>query len=459
MRRLGNIPNLNRSSAILCTLLVISVFNISSASASDQIDKPIVQVEGNSCKAGNYCEQDWGLAIGLRYAEIPYVTGDGDQTVADIVPLMFFDNEYIYIRGLEGGVKIINTDQWNLNAMLRYRFFDIPADYQNIVRGSAWDGGFTLRYLTGPGAIRADLMADGDSRAYIDIGFESQIGDEYASIYPYIGLRVKSSDFNTAYYGFEQDYIGAGTEIIGHLEGRYHLTGNLYAIGRLSGTILDSDARNSRFVSESSAWQAYAGIAFFNNPDKPHKTSIRNNSYIRIAHGDATPSNLGEIVTGTIEDDVYNNKLTSLFYGYPLTDDLFSLPLDIYLVPGLVYHHSSSVQNHFYEYVIGIKADYTFNWPVRWRIGAAEGLSYASDITYIERSDLESSGYRPSKLLNYLDFTVDVNIGDIINSNSWRNTWLGYSIHHRSGIFETGSQFGRIKGGSNYTTFYLQHHF
>jgi outer membrane protein len=37
--------------------------------------------------------------------------------------------------------------------------------------------------------------------------------------------------------------------------------------------------------------------------------------------------------------------------------------------------------------------------------------------------------------------------------------WFGYSLHHRSAIFETSSAFGRIKGGSNYNSLYLQYHF
>ena len=406
-----------------------------------------------------YAEQDWGIGMGMRYAEIPYATGTGDRTVADVVPLLFFENDYFYIRGMEGGVKIINNEQWKLNAILRYRWFDIPADVQNEVKGAAWDGGAQIRYKMGDWDLRTELMSDGDANPYADVGFDTTMGDKYATFYPYVGLRFKSSDFNTKYYGFDQESVSGGVDLRAQVEGRYHLTSNLYAIGRLGGTVLDSNARNSSFVQESATWDLYAGIAFFNNPDKPRKRSLRNNAYFRLAHGEATPSNLGEIIKFNKEKDIYENKLTSVFYGHPLTDDLFGLPLDIYLTPGLVYHHNSEVQENFYEYVLAIKADYTVKLPWRLRFGVAEGLSYSSQISYIERTELEKKGYRPSKLLNYLDFTFDLNIGDVFKANSWRNTWLGYSIHHRSGIFETGSQFGRIKGGSNYTTFYLQHHF
>ena len=91
-----------------------------------------------------------------------------------------------------------------------------------------------------------------------------------------------------------------------------------------------------------------------------------------------------------------------------------------------------------------------------WRIGAAEGLSWIEEVTYIENENMESKGYRPSQLMNYLDFTLDVNLGDLFRSSSLENAWLGFSIHHRSSIFESASQFGRIKGGSNYPSLYIQ---
>ena len=439
----------------LVCILLIPVSTLAQESASTTETKTS---EEKSKQEREYAEQDWGLAMGLRYAEIPYVTLNGDRTVADVVPLMFFDNKYVFIRGLEGGVKIINKEQYKLNAILRYHFFDIPAEYQNQVSGT-WDGGVQFRFKTGEWDLRTELMTDGDGNPYVDLGFDASMGDKYASYYPYIGLRFVSSGYNTKYYGFNREYIDSGVEFHAYIEGRYHLISNLYMIGRLGGTVLGSAARNSIYVQEGSTWEAYAGIAFFNNPDKPRNNTLTNNAYLRLAYGDATPSNLGDILQGDKEPDPYNNKLASLFYGYPLTDELFGLPLDIYLTPGLVHHLPSEVQESFLEYVLAIKAYYTFKMPVRVRFGLAEGLSYSSQINYIEETELAGKGYRPSKLLNYLDFSVDVNIGDIFSSNSLRNTWFGYSIHHRSGIFETGSQFGRIKGGSNYTTLYIQQHF
>lgn len=61
--------------------------------------------------------------------------------------------------------------------------------------------------------------------------------------------------------------------------------------------------------------------------------------------------------------------------------------------------------------------------------------------------------------LDQIDFSLDVNLGDLIQVPALKYTWLGCSIHHRSAIFESASQFGRIKGSNNYNTDYLQFHF
>ncbi len=105
---------------------------------------------------------------------------------------------------------------------------------------------------------------------------------------------------------------------------------------------------------------------------------------------------------------------------------------------------------------MAIKAFYEVDWPTKWRIGVAEGLSYVNNITYIEQTELDEKGYEPSNLLNYIDLSLDVNLGDLFNVRALDRAWFGYSIHHRSAIFEKASQFGRIKGGSNYNTLYVQ---
>ena len=59
----------------------------------------------------------WGIAMGLRIARIPYPASDED--VADVIPLFFYDNKYVFLRGLNVGIKLLNKDEWKVRMIGR----------------------------------------------------------------------------------------------------------------------------------------------------------------------------------------------------------------------------------------------------------------------------------------------------------------------------------------------------
>jgi len=417
------------------------------------------EAEENSKKI--FHEQTWGIGALFRNAEIPFDT-EADN-VTSFVPMMFYQGETFFIRGMEGGAHLYQQDDWKVNAIARMRFFDIPAEYQNQVQGDTFDLGIQWRKTTEKNSFfDVELFSDLEGNPYGNVSKSWHFQYNSWEFMPKISARYKSASFNSHYFSLEQltnQRIGAGVDLNANIETRYHVASNFYLLGSIGATVLDSNAYEADIIDQRWQSEVYLGFAFFNDITKAKNTNLKNHGYLRVAHGWATPSNIGDILAGDTVKDEYNNKLTSIFYGLPLTDDLFSFPIDIYLTTGFVWHWNSEVQDSEQEYVLAIKAYYTIPWPVRWRLGIAEGLSYVSDVTYIERSEMERKGYRPSELMNAIDFSVDVNLGDIFNVRALKETWLGYSIHHRSSIFESASQFGRIKGGSNYNTFYLQFDF
>ena len=400
----------------------------------------------------------WGVALGVRSALIPY--SSEVERVNDVVPLLYYDNnEVFFIRGLTAGIRFYNLEQLQLAAIGRYRFFDIPADFQNETQGNAVDVGLQFKYRFTPqfnGDIEVLNDRHGRVHANVVANYDWHRGDWELS--PSARLRWKSDSFNNFYYGLNIDKPGSGFDVNLALDARYHVANNFYLIGRASLTALEQDARQSSVISRDVQNELFLGIAFFNDKKKPRAASLESKPYVRVAHGWATPSNLGDILKFKSESDPDNNQLSSVFYGLPVSDTLLTLPLSVYITPGVVYHHNSEVQDNSSEYVLALKVYYQINWPVKWRLGFAEGFSYAREITYVERTELEAKGYRPSNLLNYLDLSLDVSLADIFNSAAMKQWWLGYSLHHRSGIFQTSSAFGRIKGGSNYNTVYLQYH-
>ncbi len=404
-------------------------------------------------------EQQWAVGMVARVASIPFATGES-RTVSTLVPLIYYEGKRFYMRGIEGGFRLYHTGDWQFSALGRLRFFDIPQEYQNQVQGDNVDWGLQARYQPFPWSyLNLELLSDwhgnfsGNARLGLDIytgGF---------NIDPFLQARIKSKKFNSYYYGLNQIKINGGIELSTGIIVDYHLLSNFYLFGAAQLTLLDRPVRNSEFVSADLHGQVFFGIGVSNDRSKPRKEELKTEAYLRLSHGFATPSDLSNIIKFNATRDTFNNQMTSIFYGHPLTDELFSLPLDVYITSGFVWHWDSEVQTNCQELVIAIKLYYTIKWPIRWKLGAAEGLSWVNRIPYVEKSEMENKGYRPSNLLNFLDFSIDFNIGDIFGGKDLKQFWLGYGIHHRSAIFEKAQQFGRIRGGSNFQTFYVQYHF
>ncbi len=466
----------------------------------------ILSVFTLSAHAYEVPEKDWGIAMGIRNAKIPYPAKE--ERVNDVVPLMFYDGDIFFIRGLTGGAKLYNKDKWQFSLIGRYRYFDIPAEFQNLVRGNALDIGGELKYrINNDFETNFEIMTDDESRYYSALNARYSWESGSWELFPYATLRFKSADFNNHYFGLDgfpdpdnppgtiDNKIGSGFDLTLGSEIRYHVISNFYLIGRAQLTTLDSDTRSSPTIDSGTYGEAYVGIAFFNDKTRRKSSSLQAKPYIRVAHGWATPSNISTILSFDWEDDEQNNQLTSLFYGHPIADSLFGVEaLDIYMTLGYVYHHSSDPYSQTLapgkgintpelaglgnnpcdgvtdctitydrqptnEYVLGVKAYYNINWPVHWRLGIAEGLSYIETVSNIEQREMDRKGYRSSNLVNYLDFTADFSLGDTFGVKEMSDLYFGVGVHHRSSIFETSSAFGRIKGGSNYNSLYLQYHF
>lgn len=441
---------------LLCLILLISP--LSSASEQTSESSSVDSQQPLSAELLAIPEPDWGIAIGVRTARIAFDTDD--RVVHDFVPKMYYEGDYVFLRGEHGGLRFYQKQNYSFSVLGRYRYFDIPKQYQNQFKGTKIDLGLQFEYLLKEYTpLQFELMSDSNGHPYANVNLLYQIDYNNFDIELSSRLRYKSSEFNNTYYGLNND-IGSDFDAKFGIETRYHVYSNLFLLAEADINVLANDTYNSEFIDSRTQGEFYLGFGFFNDKHNRGKLTLPDNHYLRWAFGWGTPSNIGEIIGGNTETDEYNNRLTSLFYGIPIAESLFSLPIQLYVTPGFAYHLESDVQDPIAEYILAIKAYYTFNWPIRWRFGFAEGLSYVSSLTYLEQLEIEEKGYENgSNLLNYLDFSLDLNLGDTFNAPSLDKVWLGYSIHHRSAIFESSSMFGRIKGGSNYNTIYLQWHF
>ncbi len=410
--------------------------------------------------ADEYSDQAWGAGAVGRVASIPYADeAVEDEDVSNFVPLLFYENEHIYLHGLTYGIKLYDIDNLHFSALSRVRFLDIPEVYQNRVQGDTIDYGLRGRYFIQKNQyFDIEIMENNDHNSHLNLTYSSNLAYNDLFLEPSITARLKDEQFNTQYYGLDRETIKADADLSVGIDLKYHIYSNLYFLAGAKATILGANVQKSAVTDEDYAYNVTAGIGILNSKNRPFFDVDEMKPYLRLAHGWATPSNIGEVLAGDTVTDVHNNQLTSIFYGHPVSKTLFNQPIEVYLTPGLVFHHHSHVQESLQEADLAFKCYYTLPIPkVDLRLGLAEGFSYVSRPTYIEAVEMEQKGYYNSKTMLYLDASADLNLGAF--DETLDSLWIGTAIQHRSSVFEESSLFGRIKGGSNYNTIYLQWHF
>ena len=438
---------------IVALLFCLGLFSVQFAFAAEE-----PTTETTKPKKAVEAPEVWGLAMGLRYAQIPYATTDSSG-VGDIMPLFFYKKKYFFLDGLTGGFSVPLNEKWELGVIGRIRFFDIPSDFQNQVQGTAFDFGARVRYHIND-SFTTDLELLTDQRGFASVNgrFRYLYEGGRWDLRPWANLRWKSSEFNNTYFGLNQVSIGSGFDASIGLDAKYHIWSNIHLVGRAAVTRFDKNTHQAVTMDSPTQFESFLGLGFFNDKGKP-VSKLKGKRFVRLSHGWGAVSSLADILAFDATRDPYNSQLTSFFYGHPLSDTLFTLPIPVYLTGGFIWHHDNEVQPNSEEYVLAVKFYYTIPLPWRFRLGFAEGLSFAKPVPNMEQRSLDKNGYRSSKLLNYLDISFELNTGDIFRAESLKDVWLGYAIHHRSGIFSTSSAFGRISGGSNYQTVSLQYHF
>ena len=444
-------PLRNVTITTLTSLSMICVAHAGESSSEKSSPTPEI---GPLLKPVEDYNPQWSVEIGIRYAKTAFA---GGETIEDIIPMFYYEGERFFVRGTEGGAHLWNNDQMGVDVFTRYRFFDYPEEFDDALDRNTFDAGLRAYYkLSENSQVAAEILTDTGGRVHGTARLESKYSGHRWQLFPSLEIRAKSSNFNSRYYGLGVDTVDAGIDARAALRSRLHVWRNLHLEGSLEARWLDSNTRSSAMVDDSVEYMAYIGFGFSEDPSEASKKTLDAKPYIRLAQGWGNESTLAQILEGDIRKKDVRVNMTSLFYGHPLSDTLFNLPIEVYLTPGLVHHYSSGDQDAATEFVLGFKFYYTFPIPWRVRLGVTEGVSYTDSISYYENDSLEADDLKPSRLLNYVDLSLDLNLGDIFKYKAIEDLWIGYGIHHRSGVGGSSPTFGNISGGSNFNTLYLQ---
>jgi len=179
----------------------------------------------------------------------------------------------------------------------------------------------------------------------------------------------------------------------------------------------------------------------------------------RVAYGQASTKDLGEILS--FDADVHPDDLSvlSLDGGYLLKKDMFDAPFDLYVKGGVSYFDEGNAptSSAVYEGTAYVKVYWNLDfWQNRVRVGLGEGLSYTTDVLWSEYKEATDEEEDYSKFLNYLDISIDFDLGRLVRYKPLEDTYIGWTIKHRSGVF---GLFNGVNGGSNYNTISIEHNF
>lgn len=179
---------------------------------------------------------------------------------------------------------------------------------------------------------------------------------------------------------------------------------------------------------------------------------------LRAAYGKADKSDLGEIISMQSEVHSAGTSAAGLEGGYRMVESAWGLPMDLYLKGGLNRFFENGHQDDFFELTLYFKLFLNFRpFDNTVRVGFGEGASYAFGTPYVEKLEAEDEGDRNSRFLNYLDISLDFDVGRLVRFAPLYETYLGFAIKHRSGIYGFINSVRR--GGSNYNMFYIEHNF
>ena len=154
---------------------------------------------------------------------------------------------------------------------------------------------------------------------------------------------------------------------------------------------------------------------------------------------------------------VNGTNIAGVQVGKPFIQGLNGWPLDFAGYVGLTYHDERGLQANGAQLDVFMKAIYYgFPWSsrVKTRLGVGVGLSAAQRVPYTEVTS--QNGKTTSRLLNYLDPTIDISVGDLLGVRSLKETFFGFGVSHRSGIFGASRLLGNVSGGSNYIYTYVE---
>ncbi len=424
-----------------------------------------------------------GLGAAVRATASPYL---GGGTRYDLLPLYLYEGERLFLHANRAGIKLLNdgADQngQRFDVFVEQRAEGFPSDRLPpslagmANRESGIDLGLAYRLRQSWGTLRAELTRDVGSASN---GTEARLGYSYEwrsgswSLRPDVSVALRDAKLNNYYYGVAANEAtaaraayapGAGLQTQLGLYGSYDVSQRWRLLAGVSATVLGTTVKNSPIVDKRILPSLYIGAAYdFGSRQQQQRPWEQDTSptYVKLLYGKATEDgcHLARIITARCLSTAKVNatSIAGVQLGKPFIQGFNGWPLDFIGYVGLTYHNERGLQANGPQLDVFMKASYYgFPWAdrVKTRLGLGVGLSAAQRVPYTEV--VSQTGKTTSRLLNYLDPTIDVSVGDLFSVRSLKETFVGFGVSHRSGIFGASRLLGNVSGGSNYIYTYVE---
>jgi hypothetical protein len=182
---------------------------------------------------------------------------------------------------------------------------------------------------------------------------------------------------------------------------------------------------------------------------------------LRVFYGRASDTDFVTVVVGDYNASRESDRLTGVNWGHKVGEHLLGKPIRMSANVGLQYLDERGLQPAGYGVTGFIKAQYLWRLPgtaKRVQLGLGEGLSYVTRIPKAEQRDFAHKNVESNKLMNYMEWTVDVPLSQFECLRSMfrgpiKEINTGFMVWHRSSVFGV---FAETKGGINYMGFSVE---
>ncbi|WP_439102432.1 MipA/OmpV family protein [Congregibacter sp.] len=439
--------------------------------------------------------QEWSFGFAYILEDVIYAGEERSGT--DLVPLFTYSGKHLFLDSTDFGWHAVDTSDWQLDLFASYFiqgyndhsfFYETgavrPPDdaLKGMVRKNTVEAGVELTRKTDFGRFSLQLRQDAHG---VHDGSEARArwakvfrGNQW-QVEPWAEYNVLSGEKADYYYGVRDDestdtrptYTLDEGSIWGiGIAGRYSLWENHQFNVNLAYRAYGGDIAASPIVARDTGTSVQFAYRYeFGGEKRPAGDGefdfVTNNARptaVRLAYGCTTEAKFVKILQGDINCADLDTGLGSVFVSRQLTERMATLPIEGWLQLGLGRRFQNNLQDDFWEGVFAFKALFRqFPWSdtVETRLGFSNGVSYAGRVPALEQVKAARKNRRESHLLHYLEFSLDVSVGDLLGVDSLRNLFAGFYVHHRSGIFSHADYYKNVYGGSNANMLYFEWEF